>query len=294
MAERLHRRLLACVVLLLCGAAHAASTLSPAVKPAATRVVSLGGDITEIIYQLQAEATLVGVDVTSVWPAAAQALPQVGYVRQLGAEGILALRPTLAIATHDAGPPNVLAQLRDAGVKVEILPETRTAAAIAAKARTIGALLDRRPQAEALAADVERQARALATKVEAMPHHPRTVFLMSAASGGLMVAGRGTAAESAIALAGGDNVVTAYEGYKPLATEALVQLKPDVLLLMDSRGAGDGAVAEVQKIPAVQQTPAGRAGRVLKIDGQALLGYGARTIEAATALQARLAAVPAP
>lgn len=276
-------------------AALAFAGAAPALAaPAAPRVVSLGGDITEIVYRLDAGAQLVGVDTTSVWPAQARALPNVGYVRQLGAEGLLALRPTLAIATHDAGPPAVLAQLRAAGVRIEVLPETRTPAAIAAKVRTVGALLDRAAAAATLAAGIERDAATLASRVAAMPRHPRTVFLLSAASGGLMVAGRGTAADAAVALAGGDNVVTGYQGYKPLSPEALVQLRPEVLLLMDNRGDGQAAVAELLKSPAVQQTPAGRAGCVWTVDGQALLGFGMRTVESAAALQAELAAVPAP
>lgn len=60
---------------------------------AAERVISLGGDVTEIVYALNAGQQLVAKDSTSTWPAAAQKLPDVGYLRQLNAEGILSLRP---------------------------------------------------------------------------------------------------------------------------------------------------------------------------------------------------------
>ena len=56
---------------------------------AATRVITLGGDITEIVYQLGEEGRLVGRDTTSKFPAEAAALPDVGYFRQLGAEGTI-------------------------------------------------------------------------------------------------------------------------------------------------------------------------------------------------------------
>ncbi|NKF22362.1 heme/hemin ABC transporter substrate-binding protein [Solimonas marina] len=256
------------------------------------RVIALGGDVTEVVYALGAGDELVAVDSTSIWPAAARALPDVGYVRQLGAEGIVALRPTLVIATHDVGPPTVVSQLRDAGIDVQVVPETRTPAQIAAKVRSIGALLDRRAAAEALASAIERQAQTLQTKVAAMKTRPRTVFVMSAASGALMVAGRGTAADAAIALAGGDNVVRAYSGYKPLTPESLIALKPDVLLLMDTGGGVDADALLAQ--PAVAQTPAGRARRVIAVDGQALLGFSMRTVDDAAKLQARLAALDAP
>ena len=61
-------------------------------------------------------ADLVGVDTTSLYPEAARRLPSVGYARSLSAEGVLSLRPTLIVASEDAGPPAVLRQLSAAGV----------------------------------------------------------------------------------------------------------------------------------------------------------------------------------
>lgn len=53
---------------------------------AVERFVTLGGDVTEIVYALHAEESLVARDSTSSWPPAAQKLPDVGYLRQLNAE----------------------------------------------------------------------------------------------------------------------------------------------------------------------------------------------------------------
>ncbi|MCC6205811.1 MAG: hemin ABC transporter substrate-binding protein, partial [Hyphomicrobiales bacterium] len=61
------------------------ATLLPAaadetsVLPDTSRVVSIGGAITEIVYALGEEKMLVGRDSTSVYPEAAFALPDVGY-----------------------------------------------------------------------------------------------------------------------------------------------------------------------------------------------------------------------
>ena len=77
------------------------------VKAWAAGLVSIDGALTEIVYALGAEDRLVGVDSTSVYPEAVQSLPQVGYMRQLSAEGILSLQPDLVLATRDAGPEPV-------------------------------------------------------------------------------------------------------------------------------------------------------------------------------------------
>lgn len=258
---------------------------------AASRIVSLGGDVTETIYAIYAQGELVAVDSTSTWPEAATKLPDVGYVRQLSAEGVLALRPDLILATHDAGPASVMTQLHDAGVRIETLPVSRSAADVESKIRTIGHLTGHDKEADALASDVARQFAALATAVAAMPSHPRTVFLMSTGQGSPMAAGRETAADRAIALAGGINAATGMEGYKAVSPEALVAMKPDAILLMKEREGGVGGIDGVLRMPGVADTPAGKAHRIYFVEGQALLGFGPRTPAAASELQRRWATV---
>jgi iron complex transport system substrate-binding protein len=270
------------------GASTATSSAAPSSMP---RVVALGGDITEIVYALDAQQALVGVDSTSVWPQAAQQLPDVGYVRQLAAEGVLALRPQLILATADAGPPQVIAQLREAGVRIEKMPVTYTPAEVMVKVRRIGQLLGKSAVAERLALKLAGEYATLATTVAAMPNHPRTLFLLSAGSGSPMAAGRDTAATHAITLAGGVNAVDGFVGYKPVSAEALVALAPDVIVLMRERAGALGGVDGVLKLPGVAQTPAGAARRIVFVDGQALLGFGPRNAERELALQGELAAV---
>ncbi len=267
-----------------------ASSMFAGAAAAATapRVVALGGDITETIYALDAGDALVGVDSTSQWPAAARKLPDVGYVRQLSAEGVLALRPQLIIATHDAGPPTAIEQLRSAGVRMELLPASRTPADVVAKVRTIGHLLGRDAQAGPLATKIAQAYAALAERVAKMPRHPRVVFLMSTGAGSPMAAGSGTAADRAIALAGGLNAVDGYSGYKPISAEALVALSPQAIVLMRERSEQTGGIDGVMKLPGVVQTPAGRLHQVIFVDGQALLGFGPRSAEEAQALQKTL------
>jgi iron complex transport system substrate-binding protein len=277
-------------------AALFAFLLIPAVHAdrAPRRVVALGGDITETIYALNAQQHLVGVDTTSEWPAEAKQLPNVGYVRQLNAEGILALRPTQVIATHDAGPDTVLKQLREAGVSVELLPPTRTPQDVLAKVRQIGHVLGGDPQANALDARLTQTYATLQSRVTAMPHHPRVVFLLSAGAGNFLAAGRDTAADRAMALAGGSNAIQGYSGYKPLSTEALVAAAPEVLVVMSERADGVGDAGQVLALPGVTQTPAGQRKQVMFVDGQALLGFGPRNADSELVLQGKFATVLPP
>lgn len=257
----------------------------------APRVVALGGDITEIVYALDAQQALVGVDSTSQWPEAARQLPDVGYVRQLAAEGVLSLHPQLVLATHDAGPPAVLDQLRAAGVRIETLPVARTPDAVVAKVEQVGNLVGRKAAAETLANQLRGQYAALGRAVAAMPRHPRVLFLMSAGAGSPMAAGRDTAADSAIMLAGGVNAASGLDGYKAVSPESLAALAPDVIMMMRERSEAWGGIDGALKLPGVAMTPAGRARRVVLVEGQALLGFGARNAAQELAVQRVLAAI---
>ena len=70
----------------------------------AERIVSIGGTITEIIYALGEGDRVVAVDTTSLYPQEATAKPNIGYVRQISAEGVLSQTPDLIIAESGAGP----------------------------------------------------------------------------------------------------------------------------------------------------------------------------------------------
>jgi iron complex transport system substrate-binding protein len=87
-----------------------------------SRIVSLNGDITEVIFALGLGKSVVATDTSATYPAGAAALPKIGYQRTLNAEGILSFSPTVVIGNVDAGPPPVIQQLRDASVPVVILP----------------------------------------------------------------------------------------------------------------------------------------------------------------------------
>lgn len=258
----------------------------------AARVVALGGDVTATAYLLDAGNMLVGVDSTSEWPAAAGKLPDVGYLRQLHTEGILSLDPDRVIASHDAGPPLVLRQLRRAGVDVHVLERARDPAGVLANIRRVGRWLGHEDRAEKLAARLHQRYAALAASVAAMQSRPRVLFLLATGNGSPMVAGRNTAADRAIALAGGRNVGEGFDGYKPVSAEALVAMAPQVVVLMREFEQAAGGIDGVLAQPGMAQTPAGHARRVVFVDGQALLGFGPRNAEAEQRLQRTLARLP--
>ncbi len=245
-------------------------------------IVTAGGSLTEIVYALGAGARIVGVDATSSYPPAAAALPQIGYYRQLAAEGILSLGPGLLLASADAGPPATFDQLEGAGVAVTIVPEEPTAAGITDKIRLVGATIgleaEAAAMADAVAADFAAVGAAVAAAVAAEDGtRPAIMFTIGFSNGAPLVAGSGSAADAILALAGADNPFHAIDGYKPASLEAIAAAAPDWVIVAAHAADAMGGIEAVAAQPALATTPAARDGRIIEMDTLYLLGLGPRT-----------------
>lgn len=257
-----------------------------------TRLITLFGDLTEIVYALGAEEYLVARDTSSVYPAAAEDLPNLGFAGALNAEAILALAPTLVIGRELAGPEGVLEQLREAGVELVLLDELTGLDAPQIKIRAIGAALGIPQRAEALAQDVERRLAEVTVELEAH-ERPLRVLLVYVRRGGLQLTG--DHARTIIEAAGGIDaaVEEGIEGWQALTPEALVAIDPEVYLVLDLGLDVIGGLEGLMEIPGMAETRAGRAQRVISMPDLYLLGFGPRLPEAIADLSAYLRAVEA-
>ncbi|MGM0561450.1 MAG: heme/hemin ABC transporter substrate-binding protein [Pseudomonadota bacterium] len=279
-------RLIQGLLVLLC---LTVTTPASAQEPAPERVVSIGGAVTEIIHELGAKARLVAVDSTSLYPPEAlERLPDVGYLRALSAEPILALKPDLVLALEEAGPPEALAHLRSAGVRVEIVPNDPTPAGVAEKTRVVGTALGLAEEADRLARHLESELTALEVALAKAEPRPRVLFLLSVGRGAPMAAGRETTADGIISLAGGRNAVRAFESFKPLSPEAALSAAPEVLLVTRSTLEALGGRESLLGRPEIAGTPVGDTGRLVVMDALLLLGFGPRTPQAVRELAAEL------
>ena len=256
----------------------------PAARARAARIVSVGSALTEIFYALGAEAQLVGVDTTSLYPPQARDLPQVGYMRALSAEGVLALKPTVVMATTAAGPATVLDQLRAAGIEVVVVPDRYDYESVASKIEIVGRMTGKVAEARILVDRGLADMQGLKDRLAAIKVRPRVLFLLSMGGGAPQAAGRDTAADGIIRLAGGVNAIDGYAGYRPLTPESVIAARPDIVLMPRQGVEAMGGAHAVLAQPALAQTPAGRAGRLLQFDAVLLLGFGPRTPQAATEL----------
>ncbi|MFC5080822.1 Hemin-binding periplasmic protein HmuT precursor [Vibrio thalassae] len=257
---------------------------------AAEKIVSAGASVTELIYALDAQSKLVGVDVTSVTPEGAN-IPKVGYHRALSAEGLLALEPTLVIGSDEMGPKPTLDQLTRAGVDVEVVDPSSTIEGLNHRIDQIAKLTDSEANVAQLKDKVAQQVNDLNSNQPNPSEVKKVLFLLIIEGRPANVAGKGTTPDAIIELAGGINpAASQIDSYKPLSNEAMVEMQPDVILVSGSSYEKMGSSDAVLKaMPLLAATPAGKNGDIVTIDGHALVGgLGLKSLAEAKRINALL------
>lgn len=253
-----------------------------------TRIVTLGGPVTELAYAFGLGDNVVGTDQSSTFPADILGKPRLGYWRATSAEGVLSLRPTLVLAMAGLGPPPVRGQIEAAGVPVVVLPDAQTMAEAETRLALAARVLGRPDSGAALTSRIRASLARAEAQRPATP--PRVLFVYARGAGMVNVYGTDTAAETVLALAGATNAVTSFSGLRPLTAEAVAGAAPDAIVIPEKSLQSLGGIDGLLRQPGLAQTPAGQARRVIAVDDALVLGLGPRLAEGVAALQAGLRA----
>ncbi|MEM7217404.1 MAG: ABC transporter substrate-binding protein [Pseudomonadota bacterium] len=253
------------------------------------RIAAAGGSITEIIYLLGEQERLVAVDTTSVFPPEAmQRFPSLGYVRNLSAEGLVAMSPTLILGEEDMGPDEVLTQLGRLGVTSVRLAEDPSAAGIIEKVRCVAGIIGKAPLAQAKI-DADLQSKLTALDALPTPDRPaRVALLLGIRDGVPLAAGSGTSGDGLLRMVRAQNVFADVSGWKPVSMESMAAMQPDIIVVPNRGANAEGGVEGFAAHPAIRLTPAAQRGRIIAMDGMAILGFGPRTLDAALTLSRRI------
>ena len=198
------------------------------------RIVSLNGSTTEILFALGVGDNVVGCDASSTYPKGVkERLPSVGYQYGLNAEGILSLNPTLVIGRDDVRPPQIVQQLRMAGVTVLSLKEPRSFETAKQRLRTIGKAVRRDEKAEGLIKALDTDIKALETKLASRKEQPKqkALFLYLRGTQTTLVLGTDTAPGAMFDIIGTENAAGSIKGSKPMTAEAVIAAQPDWYVL---------------------------------------------------------------
>jgi iron complex transport system substrate-binding protein len=243
----------------------------------ALRIVSLSGSVTETLVAMGLDASIVGTDVTSTYPESIKSKPKVGSTHNLNVEALLALNPTYVISMKERGlKPEQVTQLQQAGIKVWVIDQEYTIEGTKKYISQIGDTFKQQAKAQELVAKIDADYKALPT----YNTKPNVMFIYARGAGALSVCGKNLPMAHMIELAGGTNAGDAFEGFKPLTTEALVKTNPDAILLFNSGMASLDGAEGMLKVPGIAETKAGKNNHFIVMDGELLSGFGPRIISA--------------
>ncbi|PMO71696.1 hemin receptor [Vibrio breoganii] len=249
------------------------------------RIISVGSSITELMYALDAKEQLVAIDVTSRHFDQSGSLPQVGYHRQLSAEGLMAQNPTHVIGSHEMGPDSTLKLLKSAGIEVITVPSGDSEADLAGRIDAIAKITGKEEQARALKQDLHQQIETLSNLDST--HQPKAIFAMLSEGRPATVAGSETTIDKIIELAGATNPINSnFSSYKSMSFEAIVGVQPDYILVAqrtwDALGGQQGII---EKFPLLAATPAAADNKIIPIPSSAIIGgFGIESVELSQSL----------
>ena len=244
-----------------------------------SRIIVLNQAIAEIVVSLGLQNLIIGRDATTTLDSLAD-IAEVSSGHDISAESILSLRPSVVIGDTRTGPPEAIQQLRGAGVPVLLAPEVWSLSALPQRVSMIAEALGVPNSGKDL---IELSERAVADALQAVASYasvPRVAFLYVRGTASVyLLGGSGSGADELLAAAGALDVGAAngLSAYTPLTAEAIVQVNPDVLLVMtrglDSVGGIDGLLA----LPGISSTRAAKSRAVIAVDDDLLLSFGPRT-----------------
>ena len=237
------------------------------------RIITLNGAITEMVCALGHQDKIVATDVTSTFPKSLNA-KDLGHVRTLSIESVMALKPTLILATEKDMNPDLAAKLKASGVKTHIFKQVFSIQGTKDLIKEVATVLGEKNYA-ALQSSIDKKVKT----AKGIPSKPKVLFIYARGAGMLMVAGKNTPVDKMIALAGGQNAVTGFDDFKPLTPEALLANNPDYILFFDKGLQSVGGVEGALKIEGLVKTKAGKNKNIIAMDGALLSGFGPRVGE---------------
>ena len=251
-----------------------------------SKVVVAGGSLTEIIYLLNLENNLVGVDVTSKFPESVKELPSIGYVRRLASEGVLSLKPELIIAEEDVGPPAVVNQIGKTSIDLRIIEDKHTFGGIKEKIQCISNIFGLENEKNQVVYNAISKKIQLLQDFKAINKKKSKKFLIILMMRGTspVVAGTNTSGDGFLKSLGLQNSMSEVDGWKPVSKEEIILADPEYIIVTDRAFKSFSSKEQFFLKTGTNLTRAGKENNLIVKDGMALLGFGPRTLDAAISI----------
>ena len=244
------------------------------------RIVSLGPNVTEIIYALGAGDSLVGRTDYCNYPDEALAVTSIGTLWEPNLEAILALDADVAIASSIVDP-SFIESLGKAGVTAYQFYEEESLEGTFKLIQEVADVIGKSTEGEQIIATMKERIEAVEAKVSSIPADQRksTMYIISYGDWGDYAATGETYLNDVIEAAGGIN--GAKDGmYWSISKELLLSQDPDTILLGAYSYTDVAAtIADFSSLAPYSELTASKTGNVYTINGDAAERQGVRTAD---------------
>jgi iron complex transport system substrate-binding protein len=245
------------------------------------KIITAGGTVTEVVYELGFGDQIIATDITSTYPASMQQLASIGYRNAIKAEGILALGPDLVLIEEGYLSLDVVEQLKAAQVEVHSFPKPVSVAGTKKLVTDLSRFFQVIERGEEINSRIEKDIQELNAYLASQIDKPKAVFIMARGPETVFIAGDKTFAKEMFDLVQVETVATGFDEFVPLTPESLVSMNPQYLVFFESGIQSLGGKEGLTKIQGIDQTTAFKENQIIALDGQYLSGFGPRVGKAA-------------
>ena len=244
-------------------------------KAEPAKVISVGPNITEMIYKLGAEDKLVGRTDYCDYPEEVASVESIGTLRTPDIQKIISLEPDLVIASTHFDEENAK-KLEDAGIPVIALYEEHDVTGVYTMIETLGTALNKQAEAAKTVAEMKDTVEEVTTKVAGL-EQPSVYYVVGYGEYGDFSAPANTFVGQLIKLAGGNNIVPESDSWT-YSLEALLEADPEIIVLRQGEKDAFMTAENYKELTAVKE------GHVYEIDNNLLDRQGYRNAEGLKAL----------
>ncbi len=239
-------------------------------------IVSMGPNMTEILYAIGAGDKLVGRTDYCDYPAEVSEVESVGSISNADIEKILSLEPDLVLAsTHFSD--DAIQQLEDAGVPVLYLYDEGDMDGVYNMIDLVGEAVNCKEEAEKTVDEMKAKLDYVSERLATANENPTVYYVVGYGEYGDYTAGGDTFVNGILTAAGGDNIASDVEGWS-YSTETLLEKNPEYIIMNEYNEEGFCTTAPYTELGAVQD------GRILTIDTNMLDRQGPRNADAVVEL----------
>ncbi len=245
-----------------------------------TRIVCVSKQLTEIVFAVGGDTSLVGVDISSTYPEAAKKITTVGYHRALNAEGIISLNPSVVWHDGNIAPEHVIDQVKKVGIPLREFKGGSTIDSTKMLIMEVAKEFHNEAKGTELCDKLDADMKGLDSLRTKYTDHPRVLIIhFGQAANKYFVFSRKGVPNQMLEWAGAVNAADTAQRWHDLSAEVIAQAQPDVILATDFGFDLQGSLDKFKQLPGIALSPAAKNNRIYRIEEHDLVYFGPRTGE---------------